>query len=61
MNERIREVGLLRAVGMSRRQPGRTIRYEAVLIALVGGAMGVVMGITGAASLVYLLAAIATD
>ena len=48
-------MGLLHAVGMSRRQLRRTIRYEAVLIALVGPAMGVVMGIAGVASLVHLL------
>ena len=53
--ERTREVGLLRAVGMSRRQLRRTIRYEAVLIALVGATMGVVTGLAGAASLVHLL------
>ena len=55
VHERTREVGLLRAVGMSRRQLRRTIRYEAVLIALVGATMGVVLGLAGAGSLVHLL------
>ncbi len=55
VHERTREVGLLRAVGMSRRQLRRTIRYEAVLIALVGATMGVLLGLAGAGSLVHLL------
>src|SRR5215210_7944164 len=55
VHERTREVGLLRAVGMSRRQLRRTIRYEAVLIALVGAALGVAVGLAGATALVHLL------
>ena len=43
--ERTREIGLLRAVGMSRRQVRRMVRWEAVLIALFGALLGVVLGI----------------
>jgi putative ABC transport system permease protein len=43
--ERTREVGLLRAIGMQRRQLRRMIRLEAVAIALLGAALGMVMGI----------------
>ena len=43
--ERTRELGLLRAIGMGRRQLRRMIRWEAVVIALFGGILGAVMGI----------------
>ena len=43
--ERTRELGLLRAIGMSRRQVRRVIRYEAVITALLGALMGSVLGI----------------
>jgi putative ABC transport system permease protein len=43
--ERIRELGLLRAVGMSRRQVRRMIRVEAVIIAVLGSLLGLVVGI----------------
>jgi putative ABC transport system permease protein len=43
--ERTREVGLLRAVGMSRRQLRRMVRLEAVAIAVLGAVLGVVMGL----------------
>lgn len=42
--ERTRELGLLRAVGMSRRQVKRMIRVEAVVIAVFGGLLGLVVG-----------------
>ena len=42
--ERTRELGLLRAVGMSRRQLRSMIRWESVNIALIGGVLGVVVG-----------------
>jgi putative ABC transport system permease protein len=42
--ERTRELGLLRAVGMARRQMKRMIRVEAVIIAVFGGVMGLVVG-----------------
>lgn len=43
--ERTREVGLLRAVGMSRKQLRRMVRLESVAIAVLGAVLGVVMGI----------------
>ena len=43
--ERTREVGLLRAVGMSRRQLKRMVRLESVAIALLGTVLGLVLGI----------------
>jgi putative ABC transport system permease protein len=43
--ERTRELGLLRAVGMSRRQARSMIRWEAVIIVVIGGILGIVIGI----------------
>jgi putative ABC transport system permease protein len=42
--ERTREIGLLRAVGMSRRQLRRMVRLEALVIALFGAVLGVAVG-----------------
>jgi putative ABC transport system permease protein len=42
--ERTREIGLLRAVGMRRRQVKRMIRSEAVIISLLGAVVGIVLG-----------------
>ncbi len=43
--ERTRELGLLRAVGMSRRQTRRMIRWEAVIVAVIGAVLGLVVGV----------------
>jgi putative ABC transport system permease protein len=43
--ERVRELGLLRAVGMSRRQVRSMIRSEAVIIAVLGGVLGAAIGV----------------
>ena len=43
--ERTRELGLLRAVGTSRRQVRRIVRYEAVITALIGAVLGSVLGV----------------
>jgi putative ABC transport system permease protein len=43
--ERTRELGLLRAVGMSRRQVKRIVRLEAVITSLIGALLGVVLGV----------------
>jgi putative ABC transport system permease protein len=43
--ERTREFGLLRAVGMSRAQVRSTVRWESVLIALLGTTLGGAIGI----------------
>jgi putative ABC transport system permease protein len=50
--ERTRELGMLRAVGMTRRQTRRMIRHEAVITALIGGVLGIVLGIVLGALLV---------
>ena len=43
--ERTRETGMLRAVGMTRRQVRRMIRFESVLIAVFGTLLGLVLGL----------------
>jgi putative ABC transport system permease protein len=43
--ERTREIGLIRAIGMSRRKTRRMIRLESVVIALFGAALGVGLGL----------------
>jgi putative ABC transport system permease protein len=43
--ERTRELGMLRAVGMTRRQLRRMIRHESVVTALIGAALGIPVGI----------------
>ena len=43
--ERTRELGLLRAVGMTRRQMRRMVRWEAALIAMFGAVVGVAVGL----------------
>jgi putative ABC transport system permease protein len=43
--ERTRELGMLRAVGMSRRQVRRMIRYESVVTLLIGASLGIAVGI----------------
>ena len=50
--ERTRELGMLRAIGMTRRQARRMIRHESVITALIGAALGLPLGV--------FLAAIAT-
>ena len=42
--ERTRELGLLRAVGMTRRQLKATVRCESVIIALLGTILGLTIG-----------------
>jgi putative ABC transport system permease protein len=43
--ERTRELGMLRAIGMSRRQMRRMIRHESVITALIGAALGLPLGV----------------
>ncbi len=43
--ERTRELGMLRAVGMTRRQVRRMIRHESVVTSLIGGVLGIAIGI----------------
>ncbi|WP_394619675.1 ABC transporter permease [Lentzea sp. JNUCC 0626] len=42
--ERIREIGLLRAIGLGRSQVGSVLRIESVIIAVIGALAGVVSG-----------------
>lgn len=48
VHERTRELGLLRAVGMTRRQLKTAIRWESVLISLLGTGLGFLLGFGGA-------------
>ncbi len=43
--ERTRELGLLRAVGMSRAQTRTMVRWEAVIVAVFGAVLGLVLGV----------------
>jgi putative ABC transport system permease protein len=43
--ERTREIGMLRAVGMSRRQVRRMIRHESIITALIGAALAIPLGV----------------
>jgi putative ABC transport system permease protein len=47
--ERTRELGMMRAIGMTRRQTRRMIRHESVITALIGGALGIALGLVLAA------------
>ncbi len=56
IHERTRELGMLRAVGMSRRQVRRLVRYESVITALIGAILGTVLGVIFASLLAVPLA-----
>ena len=56
--ERRHEIGLLRAVGMTRRQVRSAVRWEAVIIALLGTALGLVIGVAFGAAIVRSLRSI---
>ena len=43
--ERTREIGMLRAVGMTRRQTRRMIRQESIITGLIGAALGIPLGL----------------
>ena len=43
--ERTRELGMLRAIGMTRRQVRRMIRHESIVTALIGAALGIPLGV----------------
>jgi len=53
--ERTRELGMMRAIGTSRRQVRQMIRYESVITALIGGIFGLVIGVVGAVLVTSLL------
>jgi putative ABC transport system permease protein len=50
--ERTRELGMLRAIGMTRRQVRRMIRHESVITALIGGTLGIILGVVLGALLI---------
>jgi putative ABC transport system permease protein len=54
--ERTAELGLLRAIGMTRKQVRAVVRWESVLIALLGTTLGVVLAVGGAWGIVQALA-----
>ncbi len=43
--ERTREIGMLRAIGMTRAQLRRVVRYEALITAVIGGLLGIAIGV----------------
>jgi putative ABC transport system permease protein len=43
--ERTRELGTLRAVGMTRRQVRRMMRHESIIVALIGAVLGMAVGL----------------
>ena len=59
--ERTREIGLVRAVGAGSRQVRRMIRWEAVLVSLLGAGVGIGLGILAAAALQRSLASDGID
>ena len=56
VHERRRELGLLRAVGSTRRQIRTAVRWESVMIALLGTGLGVVLALAGAWAIIQGLA-----
>jgi putative ABC transport system permease protein len=54
--ERTRELGMLRAIGMTRRQVRRMVRQESVITGLIGAALGMPLGIFLAALVTTALA-----
>jgi putative ABC transport system permease protein len=54
--ERTRELGMLRAVGLTRRQTRRMVRHESVITALIGAALGLPLGLALAALVTRALA-----
>ena len=43
--ERTREIGMLRTIGMTRRQARRMIRHESIITALIGATLGIGLGV----------------
>jgi putative ABC transport system permease protein len=52
--ERVRELGVLRAAGMTRAQVSRTVVVEAGILGIVGSALGIVTGLIAGAILVLM-------
>ncbi|QDY77157.1 ABC transporter permease [Streptomyces qinzhouensis] len=53
--QRTREIGLMRAIGSSRKQVNRSVLFEAVLLGIVGSALGVAAGVGIAVGLMELM------
>jgi putative ABC transport system permease protein len=53
--ERTHELGMMRAIGTSRRQIRQMIRYESVITALIGGVLGLIFGVVGGVLVTALL------
>ncbi|MGD0165846.1 MAG: FtsX-like permease family protein [Gaiellaceae bacterium] len=51
--ERTRELGMLRAIGITQRQTRRMIRHESVITAMIGGALGIALGLVFGILLVH--------
>ena len=49
--ERTREIGMMRAVGMTRRQVRRMVRHESIITALIGAGLGLPLGLLVAAGM----------
>jgi putative ABC transport system permease protein len=56
VTERTRELGMLRAVGMRRRQVRRMVRHEGALTALIGATLGIGVGLALASAISVALA-----
>src|SRR4051794_8627538 len=54
--ERTREIGLLRAIGMDRRQLSRMLRVESIAISLLGSLLGLAIGVLFASSIQSVMA-----
>src|SRR5256714_4829079 len=53
--QRTRDVGLLRAVGPRRRQVNRSVRFEALLLGVIGSTLGIAAGAGLAYGLIALM------
>lgn len=59
--DRIREIGLMRAVGMTRRQLRTTIRLESIVISLQGALLGLIIGLVFGWAIVHALNLVGTS
>jgi putative ABC transport system permease protein len=59
--ERTREIGMLRAVGMSRRQARRMVRHESIVTALIGAGLGMPIGVLLAYAVTHALSRFGVD
>jgi putative ABC transport system permease protein len=53
--ERTREIGMLRAIGMSRRQTRRMVRHESIVTGLIGSGLGLPVGLVLAFAVTHAL------